>query len=348
MAALRKPAVDRPRHREHLAPLLTGEPGRDQRPGAIGRLDDHRAERQPGDDPVALRKRAGMRGGERRRFADQGPVGDHLEGQLVVLRRVDIQHAAAEDGDRPAAGGDGATVRGCVDPAGQAAGDGVPGAGEPAGELLGDSPPVGIGMARADDRHGECIGRHKGPAHKEDRRRIGDRGEEPRVVGIPFEDDLHVLALTEAERFVGKPPVGVLANRSGYFCTDAIDPLERRSRGGKDGRGRAERGEEHPMNPSADPLHAGKVDAIAERSLPSGQVIGCGGVVSDVGEVVGLVRLVSFVGLVHERVGRHEKAPPMTSADRPRQRCGGSERLYRCSPRGGGRQRTGRGQQIQT
>ena len=286
-----------------------------------------------------------MRGGERRRFADQRPVGDHLEGQLVVLRRVDIQHAAAEDGDRAAAGGDGATVRGCVDPAGQAAGDGVPGAREPAGELLGDPPPVGIGMARADDRHGERVGRREGPAHKEDRRWIGDRGQEPRVVGIPFEDDLHVFALAEAERFVGKPPVGVLADRSGCFCTDAVDPLERRGRGGKDGRGRAERGEEHPMDLSADPLDAGEVDAVAERSLPCGFAIGRGGFVSGVNGVVGLV---SLVGLVHERVGRHEKAPPMTSADRLRQRCGGSERLYRCSPRGGGRQRTGRGQQIQT
>ena len=250
-----------------------------------------------------------------------------------MLRRVDIQHAATENGDRPATGGDGATVCGCVDPAGQAAGDGVPGAREPAGELLGDSPPVGIGMARADDRHGERIGRHKGAAHKEDRRRIGDRGEEPRVVGIPFEDDLHVLALAETERLVGKPPVGVLADRSGYFCTDAIDPLQRRSRGGKDGRGRAERGEEHPMGPSADPLHAGKVDAIAERSLPRGQAIGRGVVVGDVGVLV---------GLVHECVGRHERAPPMASADRLRQRCWSSERLYRCSPRGGERQRTGR------
>ena len=65
MAPLRQPAVDRPRYGKHLAPLLTGEPGRDQRPGAIGRLHDHRAERQPGDDPIALREGAGMGGSER-------------------------------------------------------------------------------------------------------------------------------------------------------------------------------------------------------------------------------------------------------------------------------------------
>ena len=63
------------------------------------------------------------------------------------------------------------------------------------------------------------------------------------------------------------------------------------------------------MGPPADPLHAGKVNAVAKRCLPSGGSIRRGGVVSGVGGVVGRVRLVSLVGLVHERVGRHEKGP---------------------------------------
>ena len=63
------------------------------------------------------------------------------------------------------------------------------------------------------------------------------------------------------------------------------------------------------MGPPADPLHAGEVNAVAERSLSRSGSIRRGGVVSGVGRAVGRIRLVNLVGLVHERVGRHEKGP---------------------------------------
>lgn len=65
------------------------------------------------------------------------------------------------------------------------------------------------------------------------------------------------------------------------------------------------------MSPSTDPLHAGEVNAVAKRCLPSGVAIRRSGVAIGVG---GVIRL---VGLVHERVGRHERAPAVASAERP-------------------------------
>ena len=65
------------------------------------------------------------------------------------------------------------------------------------------------------------------------------------------------------------------------------------------------------MSPSTDPLHAGEVNAVAKRCLPSGVAIRRSGVAIGVGEVIRLV------GLVHERVGRHQRAPAVASAERP-------------------------------
>ena len=68
MAAARHAAIDRPRHGEHFAALLVGMAGRDQGAGAVGRLDDDRADGQPADDAVALRKRTAERHHARRRL----------------------------------------------------------------------------------------------------------------------------------------------------------------------------------------------------------------------------------------------------------------------------------------
>ena len=61
MAASRRAAVDIARHGEHVAALLHGMPGRDQRAGAFGRLDDDHPQRHAADDAVSLGEGAGQR-----------------------------------------------------------------------------------------------------------------------------------------------------------------------------------------------------------------------------------------------------------------------------------------------
>ena len=58
VAAARRAAIDAAGHGKHLAALLHGVPGGNQRAGALGGFDDDHAQAQAGDDPVPLRKRA--------------------------------------------------------------------------------------------------------------------------------------------------------------------------------------------------------------------------------------------------------------------------------------------------
>ena len=88
----------------------------------------------PSDRPLMMRFRCGNVPASgcraRRRLADQGPVGGDLVGQLVVLRRIDVHHAAGQHGDGPAAGRQRAAMGGRVDAAGQAADDRQSGPGQ--------------------------------------------------------------------------------------------------------------------------------------------------------------------------------------------------------------------------
>ena len=161
VATARHAAIDRPRHGEHLAALLVRVPGRDQRAGAVGRFDDDRAQRQPADDAIALRKRAAERHHPRRRFADQVAVRRNFVGQLLVLGRIDFQQAAGQHGDRPPAGRQRAAMGGRIDAARQAAHDREARPRQAAGQPLGLREPVARGMPRADDRHRHLILRQR-------------------------------------------------------------------------------------------------------------------------------------------------------------------------------------------
>ena len=91
-----------------------------------------------------------------------------------MLRRVDVEHAAAKHGDRPPARLHRPTMGGGVDPPGQAAHDRVAGAGEAGAELFGDLEAIRGGMPRADDGHRERILRQKRATNEEQSWRIVD------------------------------------------------------------------------------------------------------------------------------------------------------------------------------
>ena len=156
MAAARRAAIDAAGHGEHLAALLHGVPGGNQRPGALGGFDDDHAQAQAGDDSIALRKRAGKRRRARRVFADHCAVQNDFVGQRLVFRRIDVQHAAAEHGDRAAAGLQRPAMSGGVDAAGQAADDRIAAAGQASRQPFGLGQAVLGAVARADDGDGQC------------------------------------------------------------------------------------------------------------------------------------------------------------------------------------------------
>ena len=88
------------RHGEHLAALLGGHAGGDQRARAPRRLDDQHAQRDAGDDAVAAGEVLGARHEARRVLADQAAALADPALQLGVLRRIDVVEAAGEHGDR--------------------------------------------------------------------------------------------------------------------------------------------------------------------------------------------------------------------------------------------------------
>ena len=119
-------AIDTAGDRHDLTPLLKGELGCDQR-AAVARGLDHQ-------DPFAETTDDAVAPGEvpRQRFAARGILRDQrsLFGDLLVkpfiLLRIDPVHAAAENGNGPAARDEGAMMRGGIDTASQAADDHQP------------------------------------------------------------------------------------------------------------------------------------------------------------------------------------------------------------------------------
>ncbi len=127
------------------------------------------------------------------------PAGDDLLGQLVVLRRIDVHHAAGKDGQRPPAGLQRAAMGGRVDAAGQAADDRQPGAGEAAGQPLGLPQAVVRAVPRADDADGQGVGRLERAANEEQARRVGNFTEGAGIFGVGLGDDADALAAAEGD-----------------------------------------------------------------------------------------------------------------------------------------------------
>ena len=108
-------------HREHLAPLLEREIGRDQRTAPVASLDDHRRRRETGDHAVPCREppRCGLH--PRRVLGDDESARPDAASQLPMSGRVVAVDPTAEHRDRRAAGLERAAVRLSVDAARQPA-----------------------------------------------------------------------------------------------------------------------------------------------------------------------------------------------------------------------------------
>ena len=119
MAAPAGQAIGRPRHREHLAVLLGRVAGRRERAAAWSRLDDEHAQREPRDDPVALREQARQRALTHRHFAHDRPGGGDRARKLFVFGRVDRCQPIGKHGDRAAPRLDRAAMSGRVNAARQ-------------------------------------------------------------------------------------------------------------------------------------------------------------------------------------------------------------------------------------
>ena len=177
-------------HREHLAALFAGEPRRDQRAGAARRLDDHDAERQPGDQPVAAGKVARARLPGERHFRQRDALRQDRFEQArrarpgrcgrwppastatVPLARLARCAAASMPRARPE------TMPKPASPSSRASDCGEFGAG-------------GGGVARADDGD-QRPGQHRAvAAHREQRRRVVDHLQPQRVVRFAERDEMH-------------------------------------------------------------------------------------------------------------------------------------------------------------
>ena len=176
-----------------LAALLPGHAGGDQRARTLGRLDHHGAPGEARDDAVAARKILGARlvaGGAFRN--DQALFGD-LAVKALVLRRVDMVDAAAEDGDRAIgeAGGMGLAV----DAEGEAGDDGETGAAKFGGHVARDLAAGGGGIAGADNGDGVRPGEGGISQHGKQGRRRVERDQQFRKVRLAAGNDPCTAAL---------------------------------------------------------------------------------------------------------------------------------------------------------
>ena len=141
----------------------------------------------PSDRPLMMRFRCGnvppsgaMRGGD---SLTKVAAGGDFVGQLVVLGRIDVQHAAGQHGDRAPAGRQRAAMGGGVDAAGQAADDRQARAGQAAGQPLGLPQAVLRGVPRADNGDGQRVLRLRLAAAKQHAGRIVNLPQRPRIIG---------------------------------------------------------------------------------------------------------------------------------------------------------------------
>ena len=135
------PREDAAGHGHDGPALFEGEPGGDERPAALGRLDDHGGERQAADDTVPGREMEGERRRARRQLAQDHAAARDLHGQPVVLGRVDDVDARAEHGGGLSAGSQRGPVRRRIDAPGHPAHDERAGCGRD--RRRGGTPPRG-------------------------------------------------------------------------------------------------------------------------------------------------------------------------------------------------------------
>jgi hypothetical protein len=137
-----------------------------------------------------------------------------------MLRGIDVEHATAEHGDRPAARLDRPAMGGGVDAPRQSANDRISSAGEAGTELLGDLEPIGRGMPGADDGHRERVLRKECAANEEQAGRVVDSRQERRIRIPALEQDVDRPLSTEGDHVVGSGIVGECGQSRGELAAD--------------------------------------------------------------------------------------------------------------------------------
>ncbi len=123
----------------------------------------------------------------------------HLVRQAVVFGRVDIHHAAGQDGDGASSGGQRAAMGRRVNAPGQAADDGQSRPGQPAGKPFGLPQAVLRAVPRADDADGQCVAGPQVATHEQHARRIVDLAERPRIGGVGLGKNLDAMLAAQGD-----------------------------------------------------------------------------------------------------------------------------------------------------
>ena len=242
MAAARLRAADRARDREHLAVALQRQPRGDQRARLQRGLHHQRAQRQPGDQPVALREMRCQRSGAEHMLADdQAACSDDARGQRLMLARIAAVDAGADDRHRRRAGIQRAQMGGRVDALRQSGDDAQAVATQSGGELARQRGAAGGRMTAADQRDQIAVVQAlRCAVQVQQQRRVG-HVHPARRVALVAEDQQMVVGMREpVQRGVDQriQSVGRRAQRLHQRLADDLALCHRR--GGEHALGRAE------------------------------------------------------------------------------------------------------------
>ena len=231
----------------------------------------------PSDMPLMMRFRWGKvpASGDERGGCSliKAPVGRDQVGQLVVLGRIDVHHAAGQDAERAAAGLQRAAMGGRVDPAGQAADDRQSGPGKAGRQPFGLPQPVGRAVPRADDADAQGVGRFERAADEEQARRIGDLAQGAGILGVGLGEDGDAVAAAQGDLGFGVDLVAGADDPLGQFRPHAFHLAQLARRRGQHRRRIAEAVQQSAANPRPHAIDQGKTHRIDQIGI----VVGHGG-----------------------------------------------------------------------
>ncbi len=184
MATAGHRVLDRTGQGEHLPPGIGCHPRRDQRPRPLRRFHHHRAEGQPGEDPVAAGELLPSRSGAGREFADGRAGSSDACKQACVAARKRHVRAGAEDRDGQAADRQRAVVGSGIDAGRQAAADAQSGGCEGARQFECMVAAARCRQPAADQRHRRMPQRRRLPGDEQGQGRARDPAQQGRVVRI--------------------------------------------------------------------------------------------------------------------------------------------------------------------
>lgn len=167
--------------------VLVGKPGRDERPAAVGRLDDDAPGAEGGDDAVAGDVGGAVLPCLAAQLGDEGAaVVEHVAGDGRMVGGDDVRQGTRQDADGGDFGPKGRPMRGGVDAESEPGDDREPGnpLGEPLDEPAAHDLPVRSDCAGADDGETTLGEPLRIPLHVDDMRVIGNLAQEWRVLGV--------------------------------------------------------------------------------------------------------------------------------------------------------------------